>query len=195
MRFTVVEEGSEEPTDLRSHALLITDRWNDQGFVTMFHLVVYDEGGVRRDIGEVKIGKFGMTARSSTPVPQSFDNLDDMFFSLGQDDSYYTNLGSLRIEFREQVLSALRDMAFDARIFAHAKDEPVTQQSLLRFVKIAAVEEQFRRIAQGGERVTAFQVGYRVASPRRRRRRTCCFDVRCDPRIAATDEHSRADRP
>ncbi|MDX3224533.1 AAA family ATPase [Streptomyces sp. ME19-01-6] len=165
MRFTVVEEGSEEPTDLRAHALLITDRWNDQGFVTMFHLVVYDEGGVRRDIGEVKIGKFGMTARSSAPVPQSFDHLDDTFFSLGQDDSYYTNLGSLRLEFREQVLSALRDMAFDARIFAHAKDEPVTQQSLLRFVKIAAVEEQFRRIAQGGQRVTAFQVGYKSPAP------------------------------
>ncbi|MFD8379081.1 AAA family ATPase [Streptomyces sp. NPDC059679] len=165
MRFTVVEEGSEEPTDLRAHALLITDRWSDQGFVTMFHLVVYDEGGVRRDIGEVKIGKFGMATRSSPPVPQGFDHLDDTFFSLGQDDSYYTNLGSLRIEFREQVLSALRDMAFDARIFAHAKDEPVTQQSLLRFVKIAAVEEQFRRIAQGGQRVTAFQVGYKSPAP------------------------------
>ncbi|MER6424028.1 AAA family ATPase [Streptomyces sp. NPDC001137] len=165
MRFTVVEQGGEEPRGLRSHALLITDRWNDQGFVTMFHLVVHDEDGVRRDIGEVKIGQFGMTPRSSVPVPRDFDHLDDTFFALGQDDSYYTNLGNLRGDLREQVLSALRDMAFDARIFAQAKDEPVTQQSLLRFVKIAAVEEQFRRIAQGGERVTAFQVGYKSPTP------------------------------
>ncbi|MGW4249989.1 AAA family ATPase [Streptomyces californicus] len=165
MRFTVVEQGSEEPRGLRPYALLITDRWNDQGFVTMFHLVVHDEDGVRRDIGEVKIGKFGMTPRSPVSLPRDFDHLDGTFFALGQDDSYYTNLGNLRGELREHVLFALRDMAFDARIFAQAKDEPVTQQSLLRFVKIAAVEEQFRRIAQGGERVRAFQVGYKSPKP------------------------------
>ncbi|MEV7018690.1 AAA family ATPase [Streptomyces sp. NPDC093991] len=131
----------------------------------MFHLVVYDDRGVRREIGEVKIGEYGMPSNSSVQVPESFEFLDETFFSLGQDDSYYVRLRSLGDRFREMVLSSLRDMAFDEQIFQRAQHERVTRESLMRFVKHAAVEEQFRRIAQGGERVAGFQVAYESPVP------------------------------
>ncbi|MFB6777730.1 AAA family ATPase [Streptomyces sp. NPDC056352] len=167
MRFTVVERGGEEPRAYRSQAVLIRERWDDHGYVTMFHLVVYDRHGDRHDIGEVKIGKLDMPPNSSVQIPATFEFLDDSFFSLGQDDSYYMRLRVLGqgTEMRQVVLSALRDMAFDDRIFQQARPERVTQQALMRFLKEAAVEGQFRRIAQGGERVRAFQVAYEAPVP------------------------------
>lgn len=168
MRFTVVERGGREPRDPRSQAVLIRERWDDQGFVTMFHLAVYDRHGERHDIGEVKIGKFGMEPHSAVQIPDTFEYLDDTFFSLGQDDSYYMRLQELGqgSQIRQVVLSALRDMAFDEAIYRRVKPEAVTQRSLMRFLKPAAVERQFRRIAQGsGERVRGFQVAYEPPVP------------------------------
>ncbi|MFF0831617.1 AAA family ATPase [Streptomyces sp. NPDC003344] len=167
MRFTVVERGGEQLIAHRSQAVLIRERWDDHGFVTMFHLVVYDRHGDRHDIGEVKIGKQDMLPNSAVPIPITFEFLDDSFFSLGQDDSYYMRLRTLGqgTELRQVVLSALRDMAFDDRIFQQARQEPVTQRALMRFLKEAAVEGQFRRIAQGGERVRAFRVAYEAPIP------------------------------
>ncbi|MFE3182815.1 AAA family ATPase [Streptomyces violascens] len=126
----------------------------------MFFLVIYDERGERYDIGEVKIGREGMRPKFPVGIPESFSELSVQFFSLGQDDSYYSRLGELGVQVRELVLSALRDMAFDENIYSRATHETVTKKSLMRFVKAAAVRDQFRRIAQGGERITGFQVEY-----------------------------------
>lgn len=165
MRFTLVEPGGRAPKGIRSHALLMRRKWDDNGFATMFNLVIHDELGVRHEIGEVKVGEYGMPSRSSVQVPESFEFLGETFFSLGQDDSYYVRLRSLGDQLRETVLSSLRDMAFDEQIFQRAQHERVTRESLMRFVKHAAVEEQFRRIAQGGERVASFQVAYEAPTP------------------------------
>ncbi|HVC62072.1 MAG TPA: hypothetical protein VND19_17125 [Acetobacteraceae bacterium] len=57
----------------------------------MYTLVVYDDSGERHSIGSVKIGQFGMEeGQRRAEIPQNFDALDDRFFSLGQDDSYYS---------------------------------------------------------------------------------------------------------
>ncbi|WP_229819955.1 AAA family ATPase [Streptomyces abikoensis] len=132
----------------------------------MFHLVIYDEQGVQHEIGEVKIGEYGMPSKASVQVPESFEFLADTFFSLGQDDSYYVRLRRLGGRIREVVLSSLRDMAYDEQVFQRAQHERVTRESLMRFVKSAAVEEQFRRIAQDhGERVSGFRVAYEPPLP------------------------------
>lgn len=165
MRFEVMQQGRREPTGLRYRALLIADRWDDLGFATLFYLVVYDEHGVRHDIGEVKIGRHGMRARSPLSLPARFDQLTERFFSLGQDDSYYTNLVALGHQTRDIVLVALRDMVYDEGIYRQARTEPVTRKSLMRFVQAAAVEDQFRRIARGGERVRGFEVVYEPPMP------------------------------
>ncbi|MET8579351.1 AAA family ATPase [Streptomyces collinus] len=165
MQFTVIQQGEREPTGLRYCALLIADRWDDFGFATLFYLVVYDEQGVRRDIGEVKIGKRGMRRQTSLSLPNRFNQLTPSFFSLGQDDSYYTNLANLGHQTRDAVLVALRDMVYDEDIYQASRTEPVTQKSLMRFVQATAVQDQFRRIARGGERIQGFEVIYEPPVP------------------------------
>ncbi len=56
-------------------------------------------------------------------------------------------------------------MAFDEGTFSRVQHERVARESLMRFVKPTAVEEQFRRIAQGGVRVSGFQVAYETPVP------------------------------
>ncbi|KAF5994858.1 AAA family ATPase [Streptomyces sp. WAC00263] len=165
MQFDVVQQGEREPTGLRYHALLIADRWEDFGFATLFYLVIYDEHGTRHDIGEVKIGRRGMQARSSLRLPVQFTSLNEKFFSLGQDDSYYTRLVSLGAQVRDVVLVALRDFVYDEEIYQRARTEQVTRKSLMRFVKATAVQDQFRRIARGGERLRGFEVVYEPPVP------------------------------
>ncbi|SOD70168.1 AAA domain-containing protein, putative AbiEii toxin, Type IV TA system [Streptomyces sp. 1222.2] len=161
MQFKVIDQGEREPTGLQHSALLIRDRWDDFGFATLFYLVVYDEQGMRHDIGEVKIGRSRMQARSPLHIPTHFETLNDSFFSLGQDDSYYTRVAALGTQLREILLLALRDMVFDDAIFRQYKNESVTRKSLMRFVNATAVQDQFRRIAHGGERVRGFEVTYK----------------------------------
>jgi predicted ATPase len=174
VQFTVVERGHRQPKGVRAQALLVRDAWNDYGFVTMFHLVVYDDDGRRHGIGEVKIGELGMhpgrDQSNDGPgrvarVPERFEALGARQFSLGQDDSYYERLRQLGDNIRVLVLTALKDIAFNESIFERVQHEQVTRDSLMRFVKPTAVEEQFRRIAQGGVRVSGFQVAYEAPVP------------------------------
>ncbi|WNI16213.1 AAA family ATPase [Actinacidiphila sp. ITFR-21] len=174
MQFTVVEQGGRQPKGGRSRALLVRDGWNDFGFITMFHLVIYDEDGRRHGIGEVKIGELGMhPGLERSPegpgrivrVPAQFAALGERHFSVGQDDSYYERLRQLGDVVRTSVLRALNDIAFDGTIFGRVEHEKVTRESLMRFLKPSAVEEQFRRIAQGGVRVSGFEVAYEAPTP------------------------------
>ncbi|MFE2141606.1 AAA family ATPase [Streptomyces sp. NPDC059456] len=175
MQFTVVPPGGRQPRGLRSQALLVSNNgWNDFGFVTMFHLVIYDQDGRRHGIGEVKIGELGMhSGLEQSPkrpgrvvrIPESFEVLGERLFSLGQDDTYYERLRQLGDAVRISVLTALKDMAFSETIFDRVQHEKVTRESLMRFLKPSAVEEQFRRIAQGGSRVSGFQVAYEAPVP------------------------------
>lgn len=165
MRFTVIESNRPEPKGLSSQAFLLRQDWEDAGYSTLFRLVICDAEGARHDLGEVKIGEFGMPSRSTVQIPESFDFLEESFFSLGQDDSYYERLRRLGGEIHEVVLASLRDMASDPDIYQRAQHERVTRESLMRFVKSAAIENQFRRIARGGDRVAGFTVSYEPPTP------------------------------
>ncbi|MDX6418934.1 MAG: hypothetical protein QOG28_3554 [Trebonia sp.] len=78
-------------------------------------------------------------------MPDVFDRLDDRFFSLGQDDSYYAQLNALGDQVRDELLAALNDVAVNADLFARALGETVTGKSLLRNVSRATVRNQFNR--------------------------------------------------
>ncbi|MGW3073917.1 AAA family ATPase [Kitasatospora sp. NPDC001132] len=132
----------------------------------MFHLTIIDQRG-RHEIGEVKIGALGMSRRSEGVVqpPEEFTSIPGEYFSVGQDDTYYSRLAALGTDTRVAVLSGLRDMAFDPEVFDLTEDEEVTRVSLWRFVKARAVEVQFRRIAHGGERVVSYTLNYWLPGP------------------------------
>src|SRR5437899_712208 len=93
MFFTLLE--GRMPPNARARAFLVPDSWDDWfEFNTLYSLIYVDAEGGRHPIGGVKIGQFRMRKRRPA-IPERFDALDDKFFSLGQDDTYYEKLNRL----------------------------------------------------------------------------------------------------
>jgi predicted ATPase len=162
MFFNVVDRIPRVPA--RSRVFLINDNWDDWfEFSTMYFLVYVDEDRQSHDIGGVKIGQFRMRSRQRRAAfEQEFEQLDERFFSLGQDNSYYEHLNSLGTDIRDRVLRGLRDVASDLELFERALKEKVTGVSLLRSVTPATVRGQFHRLAQGGVRLSRYEFRYRA---------------------------------
>ncbi|GAA1391485.1 AAA family ATPase [Catellatospora chokoriensis] len=163
LSFAVLPVGHSPRQETPHRCYLVTDNWNDWfTFQTQYYLVYCDRNRDLHHIGRVKIGQFGMTAGQSRPdLPTGlFQELDQRFFSLGQDDNFYANLNELGSVVRTEILSSLRDMAFDLAIMQAAQSEDVTSASLMRDILPATVERQFHRIAHGGERLTPYNFSY-----------------------------------
>ncbi|MET7608242.1 hypothetical protein [Streptomyces avermitilis] len=69
MQFTVLPVRGRPVSPMPGQAFLVQDNWDDYSFKTTFQLLCVDPGGESREIGGVKIGRFGMTAPASTPLP------------------------------------------------------------------------------------------------------------------------------
>jgi len=124
--FTVVQRYSRIPSSAHSRAFLVVDNWDDWfQFSTLYSLIVFDAEGEKHEIGGVKIGQFDMEKDQRRPeIPDTFDSLDEQFFSLGQDDSYYEGLNKLGDVVRDYILSSLRDVVADQDLFERASKEP-----------------------------------------------------------------------
>jgi hypothetical protein len=168
MFFNVLPVGRRVPTSARDKAFLLTDNWDDWfEFSTLYQLVIVDAEGEQHDIGGGKIGEFDMAKGDRRPnLPDKFDELDDPFFSLGQDNSYYTHLNELGVEVRERVLIGIRDVTANLELFERAIEERVTKVSLLRTVTPMAVKGQFHRLAQGGARLSRYRFTYTAPKSR-----------------------------
>ncbi|MCA0906264.1 ATP-binding protein [Ruegeria marisrubri] len=168
MFFKVISSRESTPSGLKNRVLLREDNWDDWfKFNTMYSLSYFDREGNENLIGSVKIGQFGMQSdQRRADIPTDFDFLDERFFSLGQDDSYYIDLNEQGEEVRDRVLDGLNDVARNEDIFTRSLDEKVTGTSLLRGPSVATVRGQFRRIANGGARLTDYHFSY--TAPRRR---------------------------
>lgn len=180
--FRVLTAGTKLPAQVADRAYLLMDNWDDWfKFSTLYTLLIYDENGECHSIGGVKIGQFGMTDNQRrADIPDRFDSLDDRFFSLGQDDSYYDALNSLGGATRERVLRALRDVALDLNLFEQAITEKVTGTSLLRSVDRSTVRGQFHRMALGGVRLTSYEFSY-TARRRSSRVEPLCLTFKVEP--------------
>lgn len=165
MFFKIVKNPETPEVDKGSQACLVESEWNDFGFETLYVLYVFDAtSNIARKVGPVKIGQFAMDDEWRPSLPRAFEALDERFFSVGQDDSYYENLNSLGAGTRQKILLGLHDISFDAALFKLALEEKVTHTSLLRFVNELTVTGQFRRIANGGVRLSAFSFKYLARS-------------------------------
>lgn len=164
MQFRVLPAGQRIPREAGSIAFLVIDHWDDWfKYNTLYSLILVDDQGNRHDIGGVKIGQFKMKDGQRRPeIPQDFEQLDEQFFSLGQDDSYYENLNLLGQQIANDVLVALRDIAANRALFDRALLEDVTGVSLLRSVSPATVRGQFRRLAGGGARLSKYAFEYQL---------------------------------
>jgi hypothetical protein len=113
--FTVTARGVPPPAGARSRAFLEIDEWDDWfKYSTLYALIYVDASDTRHDVGGVKIGQFGMKESQRRPeIPFEFEQLEDRFFSLGQDDGYYEKLTAIGPDVRELILRNLRDIAPD----------------------------------------------------------------------------------
>lgn len=144
MQFTVLPVRGRPVSPTPGQAFLVRDNWDDYSFKTTFQLLCVDPRGEVREIGAVKIGRFGMIAPARTPLPEDFETLDGDFFSLGLRDTYYERLRELGPELQRTVLQALKDVSFDLDLFSRARIESVTGTSLLRSVSADTVVGRFR---------------------------------------------------
>lgn len=163
MQFTVIGNRSSIPDSARNAAFLWTDNWNDYWeYQTLYVLTYVDEDGERHRIGEVKIGEFDWVEDQGRPnIPKSFETLRDDFFSLGQSAEYYELLRGFGADFCNTILTALNDIALDNALFLRASDESVMGISIMRSVNERTVSGQYRRIINGGAKLTAFDFSYR----------------------------------
>ncbi len=174
--FTVVRSLPGVATRTRRHAYLVVDNWDDWGkFRTMFTLYVVDADGTTHEPGSVKVGEVGLQARSgrepiepgfrAPTLPQQFDQLQANHFSLGQTENYYETLNALDPAFKDEILLALRDCAFEPAIFDANQDEEVMSESLLRNVPERNVRNRFHRLAHGNALLTRFEFEYQLPNP------------------------------
>lgn len=146
---------------------LTWDDWNDYNFCTLFGVYYADSTSELHEIGAVKIGYFGQTegrGEKKLSIGDELDSLDDNHFSLGQSDIYYSNLNKLGVKTRDQILKALNDIANDEELYEKAIEERVTRISLMRYISPSTVKNQFKRIAQGGVRLTKYN--FRFVAPK-----------------------------
>ncbi|GIF15482.1 AAA family ATPase [Actinoplanes teichomyceticus] len=164
-RGTRVPSGSQVPA-LPGFAYLIEDRWNDFGYVTQFYLVLIDHDGSPHDIGNVRIGGFGVPVDwdAAPSLPDRFERLDAAFFSLAREATYYERLQQLGPDVRVEVLTALNDLAYKPALLERARHEDVTLTSLLRDLPLEVVKAQFHRAAIGGDRIAEYVFDYKPAS-------------------------------
>ena len=160
MKFKVVSRRFNEE---KNTAFLIIDNWDDFSFETTFALVVFDEQGKRKDIGIVKIGFKNQEKGSRTrkSMPDSFQQLGEEFFSLGQELDYYQNIRrELTKERGDEVLHGLNDIVLSPEAYKLAENEHVFGSSLLRSVSLATIRGQFKRLLDGGVPLTDFDFRY-----------------------------------
>ena len=167
-----------EPIKHRSNTLYLRrDNWDDYSFRTTFDVSYCNSIGNVILIGQVKIGVIGMepqTKKISNSVtriepaitfdiiPKHFSKLDNTYFSLGQDESYYANISSLGDSTRIEILTALQDVAYNLKHFKNVLGERAMRTSLLRSIGTNSVKEQLHRIADGGARLTKYNFSYTV---------------------------------
>ena len=159
-------------------AYLWVNNWDDYSYKSTFKLTIVDSSGASHEIGDVKVGYVGQpkgwTAQS---MPDEFEFLPAEFFSLGQSTEYYSALRALPDAYRFEILSALRDVVWNHEVLALASQQEVFQTSLLRGVNYASINEQFKRILDGGAVRTEYHFGYRTSPKPEHAEFALTFDV------------------
>ncbi|CAN5333730.1 AAA family ATPase [soil metagenome] len=158
-RFVVVGKGA-WPVKTAGTFTLVIDLWDDYHFKTLF-VLHYGTGDEAIEIGAVKIASRGMVEyEAHTKLPSSFSQLEESFFSLGQDREYYEALMKLPDGVGTAALGSLRDIARDQSLLGQLEAEEVLITSLFRDIPMRTVATQFRRIIDGKPALTPFRFTY-----------------------------------
>jgi len=164
LTFNIIKHRSYPPQAGRLKAYLCEDNWDDYYFKTTFSLIVFDEHGIKHNLGNLKIGIAGLEKGwvSEQLGYDPFSHFNDNAFSLGQDEEYYKNIRSLLSEaLGNQILEKLNDVAYSRNSFDIALDEPVFKTSLLRSVSTSVIHGQFSKIIKGEAPLSEFDFSYK----------------------------------
>lgn len=162
MEFRLLSKNDWVPDSGKNTVYLKIDHWNDYSYITMFHMSIHDDTGKHYDIGEVKIGYVGQTTEKATYeiLPNRFSYLEDGFFSLGQGVEFYKNMGLLSTEYRNVILSSLKDIVHDVELIESVRNEEVFSASLLRSTSVSIIKGQYARLLEGKAELTDFDFKY-----------------------------------
>lgn len=140
INFVVRVYGTQTTRLIKNAILLTTDEWDDFGTKCYYHLSVADEDGHRTEIGSVKILQRDPSKTvkgeplSRTVLPEKFSSLDSNFISLGQEESYYTNLHKNFSKTEvASILEGLKDIAWQPDLAAEFEPTSAFRNSLMRF--------------------------------------------------------------
>ncbi|MFI5690069.1 hypothetical protein [Streptomyces sp. NPDC051636] len=162
MRFIVLEAGERPRSGRHTDACLLEPvPRDDDDYLTLYRLWFSDGSGAIAELGLVKIGYADLVRKQRPLRKGEFGQLAGLdrrlyWFSAGQDTAYYENIVRLSDFVRREILKGLCDIAYSPAVFEDALMWDVTQTSLLRSVERQTVEVQFRRIAEGGSRLTDY---------------------------------------
>ncbi|EGQ9880129.1 hypothetical protein DC365_13805 [Vibrio vulnificus] len=158
MKFHVIERSERIPLTAQTVAYLRKDNWNDFSFQTLFRLEVVEKQK-KIDIGLVKIAFREQTTTTPTyhKLNDTFTELTNDFFSLGESADYYQNLKSLTPQTKKTVLTALNDLANNPDVINQIRDEEVLKTSLLRDHSLTTVKGEFSRIILDQPKLTNFK--------------------------------------
>lgn len=140
---------------------LILNNWDDWfTYSTLFKVRYIDKDGIKHKMSGVKIGQKGQGR--SPRLPEKFSTLSKDFFSLGECEDYYDSIKSNFPEDkqREEIFSALNDIAFDLELFDKVKNLDVVQTSLMRDYTSRVKKNQFHRMTMGGAWLTPYKFSY-----------------------------------
>lgn len=140
MRFIILDRlerpvGAVPADDGSPYVELKRDNWNDYGFITRFEAVMKNAPHANTvRLGGVKIMQLGQTTDTRTYdlLDPAFDALGEDFCSIGQGDSFYTNLYACGRDLAVAYLTAARDVAYNPEIRAAFEGEEAYRISLLR---------------------------------------------------------------
>ncbi len=163
LSFLITDRYGNVPEDTKNTVILTWNDWNDYGFYTVFGIKYINNQGNNVTLGSVRIAYFGQKTgidEKKLKINDQFEKLEFNYFSLGTEDTYYENLNTLDDEIKDQILRGLNDIALNSSIYEKAIKEQVTLTSLLRDASFSTVTNQYRRIAQGGARLTDYSFSY-----------------------------------
>ncbi|RJK66822.1 hypothetical protein CMV60_09685 [Serratia marcescens] len=164
--FRLIDNKGLITTENKRCVYLTNDNWDDWGkYETKYYMRVVDDKGKMKDIGSLKIGKKGLKPASSASKEKNsrraeldnvFSSLDNKFFSLGQSEYYYEALNELDEELKNEILTAIKDCAFNLTILDENIREEVMGESLLRDFSIENIKNKFYRLSHGYAELTIF---------------------------------------
>lgn len=166
MQFKVVENKSEILVDTNQEGVyLIHTTWDDWFQYNTTYQVWIKIEGVLHFIGTTKIGSTDMGKGVPTaPLDEVFQELPQNYFSLGTDEAFYIELNTTKIkDYRERVLTSMRDISFDDLSYKTAKTTDVFKVSLVRDISTSSIVGRFRRLARGDIKLSNYHFTYNLS--------------------------------